>query len=99
LIKLLIIEELKRRHKTWGYFLFWSEFTFEEDPDNPLGKKRVKKGKHSIAPDTTEASTSRTRRRIDFLDDPKYENMVIMKRAKVVAWKERLKEYRVCFHM
>ena len=76
--------------------MFWSEFTFEEDPENPLGKKkRFKKGKQSIAPDTTETSTSRTRRRIDFLDDPKYENMVIMKRAKVVAWKERLKEYRV----
>ena len=32
---------------------------------------------------------------IDFLDDPKDENMVRMKRDKVVAWKERLNEYRV----
>jgi len=80
--------------------LFWFEFTFEEDPKNPLGKKkRVKKGKQSIVPDTTEASTSRTGRRIDFIDDPKDENMVIMKRAKVVAWKKRLKEYRLCCHM
>ena len=100
LIKLLIIEELKKMNKTWGYFLFWFEFTFEEDPENPLGKnKRVKKGKKSIVPNTTEASTSRTGRRIDFIDDPKDENMVIMKRAKVVAWKKRLKEYRLCCHM
>jgi hypothetical protein len=53
LIKLLIIEELKKRKKTWGYFLFWSEFTYEEDPENPLGnKKRFKKCKQHIAPDT-----------------------------------------------
>ena len=53
LIKLLIIEELKKRKKTWGYFLFWSEFTYEEDLENPLGnKKRFKKCKQHIAPDT-----------------------------------------------
>jgi hypothetical protein len=80
--------------------LFWFEFTYEEDLENPLGnKKRLKKCKQHIVPDTTEASASRTRRRIDFIDDPKDENMVIMKRAKVVAWKKRLKEYRLCCHM
>jgi hypothetical protein len=79
-----------------GEFLFCSEFTYEEDPENPLGKKkRVKKCKQPIAPDTSKASTSRKRRRIDFLDDSKDENMVKMKRDKVVSLKERLKEYRV----
>ena len=76
--------------------MFWSEFTYEEDLENPLGKKkRVEKCKQPIAPDTSKASTSRKRRRIDFLDDPKDENMVKMKIDKVVSWKERLKEYRV----
>ena len=79
-----------------GEFLFCSEFTYEEDPENPLGKKkRVNKCKQPITPDTLKESTNRKRRRINFLYDPKDENMVKMKRDKVVSWKERLKEYRV----
>jgi hypothetical protein len=92
------MEELKKREKTWEFFLFWAEFDCEhpEDAKIPLGKKkRQSKGKEVVTPDKDEASTSKARRRIDFLDDPNDKYMVRMKRAKVETWKESLKEYRV----
>jgi len=72
-IKLLIMEELKKREKTWEYFLFWAEFDSEHAKDAKISlgkKKRQSKGKEVVTPDKAETSTSRTRRRIDFVDDP-----------------------------
>ena len=40
LIKLIVMEELRRREKTWDYLIFWGEF---EQDIQPKGKKKPTK--------------------------------------------------------
>jgi len=36
LIKLIVLEEMSRRDKTWGYLLFWGEFEQESQPQGEV---------------------------------------------------------------
>jgi hypothetical protein len=56
LIKLIVLEELRRRGKTWEHFLFWGGFELENHPEN---KKKTSK-KKSLTPQ----NSSRRRRAI-----------------------------------
>ena len=46
LIKMIIVEELKKKERTWEHFVFWEGFESQSQPDK--GKKRP--GKKSLTP-------------------------------------------------
>jgi hypothetical protein len=41
LIKMIIVEELRKRERTWEHFLFWGGFELETQPDK--GKRKSSK--------------------------------------------------------
>jgi hypothetical protein len=41
LIKMIIVEELRKRERTWEHFMFWGGFELETQPDK--GKKKSRK--------------------------------------------------------
>jgi hypothetical protein len=72
LIKMIIVEELKKRERTWEQFLFWGGFELETQPDKGKRKSRKKsptpqsslKRRRAINPNPSEepASTSRVKK-------------------------------------
>jgi hypothetical protein len=68
LIKLIVMEELQRREKTWDYLLFWGEFEQEIQPKGkktPTKKsstpKRSKRKRRALSPVQTEQPTPSSR--------------------------------------
>jgi hypothetical protein len=71
LIKLIVLEELSRRDKTWGFLLFWGEFEQESQPHGegissqqvktPKTSKRKRRALSPIKP-VTKASSSKSKK-------------------------------------
>jgi hypothetical protein len=81
LIKLIVLEELSRRDKTWGYLLFWGEFEQESQPqgkgassqqvETPKTSKRKRRALSPVEP-VIEASSSKSKkikRKLEFGKD------------------------------
>jgi hypothetical protein len=85
LIKIIIVEELRKRERTWEHFLFWGGFQLETQPNK--GKKRSNKKSQ------TPQSSLKRRRAIDLdLPEEPTSSSRVKKEKKKLIFKETVEQ-------